>query len=311
MAHNLFLSIYSFRIKKRSTRDIKSITNNEFLSFSYPEEDYKFEKGFVQDIINLIDKKTFKNDKNTHGGVLANFEFNNGNRTIDLMIDGGITGIKQFIINESGAKSEVSKKQIVGPKFFARIWLPANSNSGFVFIQKYGSLTIKPIFDSIFTTILKKNNCSLVNRRLIQTTTKKRQELFLKNSTIKDVLLISKKSISDTNSVQATQATLKLRNVRFVENNKIGFEDIEQASKKHGFNIKGKQYEMRATYESKTGDFKEEKTVVLDNTEETINIIPSIRIPEDCIDKDNYPIFNQLQELVNLEMIQIKKEAKI
>ena len=303
--------MYSFKIKKKNTKNSKAITNNEFLSFAYPDEELKFENGFVQDIVNLIDNKTFKNDKNTHGGVLANFDFDNGNRTIDLMIDGGITGIKQFIINESGEKSEVSKKQIVGPKFFARIWFPGNANSGYLFIQKYGSLSIKPIFDSIFKKILNKNKCSLVRRKLIQTTTKKRQELFMKNSTIKDVLLISKKSISDTNSVQASQVTLRLRNVKFVSDNKIDSEDIKKASKKHGFSISGRNYEMKATFERKTGDYKEEKTVVLDNSDETINIIPSIRVSKDCVNSDNYPIFKKMQLLVDSEIIQIKKEAKL
>ena len=56
---------------------------------------------------------------------------------------------------------------------------------------------------------------------------------------------------------------------------------------------------------------KEEKTVMLDSSEETINIIPNIIIPPSCIDKDNYPIFSKMQEFVDREMIQVRKEAKL
>jgi hypothetical protein len=311
MSHNLFLGMYSFRIKKQFTKNEAAINNNEFLSNAYPEEEYKFENGFVQDIIKLIDTKTFKNDKNTHGAILENQEFDSKKRTIDLIIDGGITGIKQFIIDESGEKEVLSEKKTVGLKFFARIWLPANSNSGYIFIQKYGTLSIKPIFDSLIKKVIKKNDCSLVNGKLIATTTKKRQEYFMKHSSIKDVIVISKKSILDTNSVQAGQAVIRLRNIKFVSNNIIDREDINKALKRHGFKISGRDYEMKATYENKVNDFKEQKTVVLDDTEETINLIPSIVVPNQCIDKDNYPIFKKMQELVDTEMLQIKKEAKL
>jgi len=311
MSHNLFLGMYSFRIKKQFTKNIKAINNNEFLSHAYPDEDYKFEKGFVQDVISLIDNKTYKNDKNTHGAILESKEFDSKKRTIDLIIDGGITGIKQYIIDESGEKEELSDKKTVGLKFYARIWLPANSNSGYLFIQKYGTLSIKPIFDSIIKKVLKKNDCSLVNRKLIATTTKKRQEYFMKYSSIKDVIVISKKSILDTNSVQASQAMIRLKNIKFVSDNKIDKEDINKALKRHGFKILGRNYEMKATYENKVNDYKEQKTVILDDSEETINLIPSIVVPNRCIDKDNYPIFKRMQELVDSEMLQIKKEAKL
>jgi hypothetical protein len=175
MAHNLFLGMYSFRIKKRNTKNSEAINNNTFLSESYPDEDNKFENGFVQDVIKVFDLGTFKNDKNTHGAILEEKEFNKNQRTIDIQINGGITGLKQYLLDESGDKSELSDKDTVGLKFFARIWFPANSKSGYIFLQKYGTLSIKPIFDAILKKVLSNNNCSLVGRKVSATTTKKRQ----------------------------------------------------------------------------------------------------------------------------------------
>lgn len=312
MNHNLFLGMYSFRIKKKFSKNLTSIENNDFLSISYPDETNKFSEGFVQEIISLIDgKQTFKNSKNTHGAILEQYYINSKNRTLDLLINGGITGIKQYLIDETGEKQILSDKITVGLKFYLRIWLPANSKSGYVFIQKYGTLSIKPIVDAILKVILKKHNFSLVGGKVYPTTTEKRQQKFLQLSTIKDVLLISNKNFNNTNSVQAKQAIIKLKNIKFTSNNIINKDEVRNAAKKHGFNIGNRNYEMKATYVNKQGDYNEQKTVTLDDSEETINIIPSILISKDYIDQDNYPIFEKMQQLTNSEMEQIRKEAKL
>lgn len=314
MNHNLFLGMYSFRIKKKFNKNDKFIDNNDFLSIAYTEENNKFRDGFAQEIINLLDgknQKTFKNNKNTHGAVLENYNIKATNRTLDLLINGGITGIKQYLIDETGGKEEISDKITVGLKFYLRIWLPSNSQSGYIFIQKYGTLSIKPIVDAVIKKVLDNNSFSLVGRTVYPITTKKRQEEFMKNSSIKDVLLISNKNFNNTNSVQAKQAIIRLKNIRFTSNNIINRDEIKKAAKKHGFSIGNRKYGMKATYVNKKGDYKEEKTVILDDSQETINIIPSILIPNKYIDKDNYPIFDKMQDLTNSEMEQIRKEAKI
>lgn len=311
MAHNLFLGMYSFRIKKKHTKNSEAISNNTFLSESYPDEENKFENGFVQDIIKVFDLGTFKNDKNTHGAILEEKEFDKNYRTIDILINGGITGLKQYLLDETGEMSELSDKDTVGLKFFARIWLPANSKSGYIFLQKYGTLSIKPIFDAILKKVLSDNNCSLVGRKVDATTTKKRQKEFMKHSSLKDVVLVSKRSLFDTNSVQARQATIKLSNIKNTSNNTIDKKEISEALKNHGFKIGNREYEIKATYVKDDNGYKQERTVIIDDSEETVNIIPSILIPDNCINADNSPNFTQMKKLVDLEMAQVQKEAKL
>lgn len=178
MSHNLFLAMYTFGIKKVNTSDSDRIEINDFLSNAYPDKKDKFTEGFVNDFINLIDEKTFKNEKKTHGAILDEKSINGTKRILDILIDGGITGIKQFIINEDGKRSELTENETVGPKFFARIWLPANTSTGYIFIQKYGSLSIKPIFDDIIKNVLKTNNYNLTSNRIAPTTTKKDRQNF-------------------------------------------------------------------------------------------------------------------------------------
>ncbi len=312
MAHNLFLGIYSFQIKKANTSNLNVIENNDFLSKAYPTQNIKFSEGFVQDIISVLDKKAYKNEQKTLGAILYAQSFSATERTLDILINGGITGIKQFLIDESGNQQVLSEKEIVGLRFFARIWLPANTKTGYLFLQRYGSLTIKPIFDSILGNILKNHDYSLVGKKLIATTTKKRQEEFFKYSTIKDISIVSKKSSHETGAADATSATIKLSNVSIKTSKEVGKEELNAALKNHGFSIGERSYEIKATYEQQVNEnYKEERTVVLDGSEETINVVPNILIPSDCYDADNYPIFEKMQKLVDDEMKQIKFEAKL
>jgi hypothetical protein len=311
MSHNLFLAMYTFGIKKVNTSDTERVEINNFLSNAYPDEENKFTDGFVQDVINLIDEKAFKNERKTHGAILDEKAVKSSRRILDILIDGGITGIKQFIINEEGKRSELSENEIVGPKFFARIWLPSNTSTGYLFIQKYGALSIKPIFDDILKSILKTRNYSLINSRIIPTTTKKRQIEFLKKSTIRDVLIVSNNSSHETGAADASSASIRLNKVVTKGSKTINKKEISAALKNHGFKIGDRNYLIKAIYQKRDENYKEERTVALDNSEETINVIPNIVIPSNCIDMDNYPIFDRLQEFVDAEMIQVKNEAKI
>ena len=115
----------------------------------------------------------------------------------------------------------------------------------------------------------------------------------------------------DTNSVQARQATIKLSNIKNTSNNTIDKKEISEALKNHGFKIGNREYEIKATYIKDDNGYKQERTVIIDDSEETVNIIPSILIPDNCINADNSPNFTQMKKLVDLEMAQVQKEAKL
>ena len=313
MTHNLFLGMYTFSIKKIHTSNKKKTEINEYLSIAYPDTSgSKFGNGFVQDVISFIDQKAYKNERNTHGGIMSEKDFNISDRTLDLLIDGGITGLKQFIIDESGKKTVLSDGEIIGPKFFCRIWLPANTNTGYLFIQKYGSLSIKPLFDSIIKDVLKLRGFSIVTGTLKPSTTKARQKAFMKHSTLKDITIVSKSSSHNTGAADATTAEIRLKNFVPIKNTKVSIDEmVKSACENHGFTLENRNYEIKGTYRAETNGLTQERTTTLDSTEETINIIPSIVVPTGCIDSDNYPIFSKMQELVKNEMMVIKKEAKI
>lgn len=125
------------------------------------------------------------------------------------------------------------------------------------------------------------------------------------------MLIVSNKSSHETGAADAVSAVIKLKNVITKKSKTISKKEISAALKNHGFQISDRNYIIKAIYQNKSENFKEERTVALDNSEETINIIPNIIIPSYCVDMNNYPIFNRLQEFVDDEIIQVRKEAKI
>ncbi|SEC79621.1 hypothetical protein SAMN04489761_3609 [Tenacibaculum sp. MAR_2009_124] len=225
------------------------------------------------------------------------------------MINGGLTGVKQYVIDEEKKKNVVSNKDIVGSMVFARIWMPTNSNHVYLFLQKNGSLTIKPLFDDLFKKILANYSLGISGRKLQATTTKKRQEEFLSKSQILNVTLIRKKSIHDTAAISADRASIKFGSIKN-SNGKIDDQDIQVLLKSHGVSAKMGQDDIKVTYVRNHDGYKEKKTVEIDTSDETINIVPNIRVPFECINADNSPNFKKMQELVNNEIEQIKKEAK-
>ena len=307
--------MYSFQIKKRNTNNDQIIDINTYLSDAYPDAEVKFLDGFANEVISFFDEKAFKNDQNTHGGILDEMSIASENRYFDILIDGGITGIQQYVVDNDGNKRTISKENIVGLKFYARFWLPAGNKTGYLFIQKYDSLSIKPLFDALIDKLLKKHGYITIGygSGLKQTTTQKRMKEFLKRASIRDVTVVSKQSSHDTGVGDAQTVTVKLKNIKINKNDKtISRDVVDSALKNHGFIIGDRYYDMTATYESRSeGKKEEEKTVKLGTDADSIIVIPNIVIPVSCIDPDGYPLFDRMKEFVDKEIAQIKLEAKM
>ena len=299
------LSMYSFKIKKWNTLNSKKVTIDSFLSEVYPDKKNKFEEGFVQDIINLFDLKLFKDSRDTMGGILEERYLNNHERTFDIMINGGTKGLKQYIIDEEGEKKEISHKEIVGLKFFARIWLPSHSYSGYLFIQRYSSISIKPLFDELIKEVFKNKNYSLVQGRTLKTTTEKRQKEFMRKSYVKEIIVTTYSSPYDTGGPDTTAAVISLKNFKRKGKREIDSSDVTEHLIGAGINLKNR-YRYKTKYEADINGYKEEKTI---NEDDIFSLIPNTLIPSHCIDESNHPLFDEMRKFVSQEIEEIKKEA--
>ncbi|MDD3787358.1 MAG: hypothetical protein PHO94_01525 [Petrimonas sp.] len=249
--------------------------------------------------------KLFKNKEETHGGILEEYAFNSKNRTFDLMLNGGLKGLKQYLINEDGVKKDISDKEIVGLRFYARIWLPANTSTGYVFIHKYNDASLKPLFDEIINEVLFQHKYILAGKRTVKTTTTVRQKEFLKKAGVQEITVAIMNSPHDTGAPNTTSATIRLKNLK-IDKKKIKKEDVETELKKAGIDI-NTPYTYQTKYKVEVDSYSEEKTVRENNT---FDLIPNILIAPSCIDDNNHPIFEKMQTFVSEEMEQIIKEAK-
>lgn len=306
--HKLLLSMYVFQLKKRNGNNADLLTTDDFLSSVYSEKNNYFADGFAMDFKRIIGNNVIKT--NTHGGRLAQYEINGDDKYLDIMLDGGLTGIQQFIIDDLGNIKDISSEDIVGLKFFARIWLPSSSTNFYVFVQRYSDLNIKKLFDHILNLLFSENDYSIANRYLKATTTKVRQEKFLENSSLKEITILSKKSSSETSIADSSSASLKIRLKKGLFNIRNIFtrDKISEIAQEHGFELGERSYIIKATYENDENG-NEQRTRVLDSSEDSINIIPNIVIRPDCIDAKNYPIFKKLQRFIDEEISIIKNEV--
>ena len=55
---------------------------------------------------------------------------------------------------------------------------------------------------------------------------------------------------------------------------------------------------------------KEERTIPLETDLGDVKLIPNIVVPQECIDNDNYPIFDKIQKFCDDEIEQIMREIK-
>ena len=89
--------------------------------------------------------------------------------------------------------------------------MPSQSNSGYLFIQRYQNASIKPLFDELIKEVLDKHNLILAARRTVKTTTKKRQQEFMSRAVAKEITVIVNDSPHDTGGPNTATATIALK----------------------------------------------------------------------------------------------------
>lgn len=307
MAHKLNLSMYCFRIKHLRDSDTEVLSIDEFLQEAYPAEN-KF-RLFCEDIINKL-KQIYKTKDEDLGAIKAREEIVQNRRILDLMLDGGVTGIKQSLISPNvEERTPIPPEDTVALSFFVRFWMQ-QSNAGYIFIQSYSVLSIRKLVSEVLQNMLKDKGFSLVGHTLEKTTTRLRMQKFLDNSIPISISIINKTSEYDLAKTHVSTARIYLKG-DLPSIGEISKQSIQSYAKdKHGIELKEDNvYQYNITYQSENerGD-KEERTVPLEYDLSNSKLIPNIVVPSDCIDMDNYPIWGKMKELCDHEIDQICQE---
>ena len=309
MSHKLNLGMYSFRIKISHQSDTEVMTIGEFLENAYSGEEQPF-VCFADDFLNHL-RSLYKTKDRDLGGILLDSKLDAANRKLDIFIDGGITGIKQSLISSTEERQEITPDDTVGLRFFIRFWME-QSNSGYIFIQSYSVLSIRKLIQEILYKTLKDRGFSIVQKHIQKTTTRKRMKEFLEDSVPIAITLINKTSDFDPTRTKTSSARLELRGnlPSITDMTKDGIQQYARC--RHGIILEEQNiYRYKVTYrtQDERGDM-EERTIPLETDLGDIKLIPNIVVPQECIDKDNYPIFEEMQIFCDNEIKQILREIK-
>lgn len=310
MPHKLNLGMYAFQIKRVRTKDSERVSIGEFFSNAYPGQTQPFE-FFADEFLNKL-KGLYKTRDNDLGGILIKSELDPLQRTLDCLIDGGITGIRQSLISSPEERKEITPNDTVCMHFFIRIWM-CQSDTAYVFIQSYSLLTIRKLVEEVLHTLLSAKDYTIINKHMQKTTTRKRMKAFLKSSIPIAVSVISKPSEFDPYLTQTTSAKVVLKG-------NLSMDDIADtksikdfARNHHGIYLDetNNAYRYNVTYKAQNerGDF-EERTVPLEVDMGDMMLIPNIVIPNTCIDEDNYPNFEKMRKFCDDEIKQILEEIQ-
>ena len=177
MRHKLFLDIYTFQLKEilsieqsnGKRRKIK--TKDEICDFSsfytkvvtHDSKNKKPVEIIFEKLLRYFDD-SFRFSKTGTKAVSITSDRNsvsNENCTISGVFKGGITGIKRNVYYGSDSrkyKTEIEETDVTADEYFFMLWIPKDSNAGFLFVQSYKDISCSiPFRDCVSEFFIKEN----------------------------------------------------------------------------------------------------------------------------------------------------------
>lgn len=175
MAYTLKLDIYSFQLKKITRRTIGWNKNNKEVTRYRTEEDFvisfsEFVKSFISEetqgkpymeaflygFMREFNASFVSNDTNTKAiSITEDLKrgFSSQKFTAWGMYKGGMTGITRDVYKNSNANDITGKlleDNVTSLCYFYKLWIPQDSNIGFVMLQSYTSQGCTALFKERF-----------------------------------------------------------------------------------------------------------------------------------------------------------------
>lgn len=170
MGFKLKLYIYQFRLyrilERRPVRngattqfktEQKSVRFGEFARRIMPGvNESNYMSTILQDFMHDFNNSFALNDSKTQGVTITSSGFNGFNshyNTFWGQFKGGTTGIQREIYDRGNAQNptgEIKMDDISSVPYFFEIWMPLDSDEGYLFVQSYTSLTCVAAFRNQF-----------------------------------------------------------------------------------------------------------------------------------------------------------------
>lgn len=318
MSSNLTLSIYTFTLKERSSRD-SYYDFNEFYRKHFVNEDEvssqvkqdELYKRFVGMILDEFENKFWLNSEENKGISTRDIEFRPDKSVIEGFILGGNTGYNHSIyeiLDNKETVGEFSNTQLASLPYYFKIWTPPNSQVGVIMIQGYSIGSINTLFFNFISSIFKKYKTTFTKEIHIP---KDLREKYMKSSAVYKVIYTStmedrkarkkfNRAYEDSEGLKVT-ITVQGFKKRPINNfmklfglnkNAIGI-DLKELNM-----ADANSYETKLFYEDENGrkahakidnHFEVRPTIILDkkieNTDKTPNLVEIKKFTDDMLKK--------------------------
>ncbi len=166
MATNLELSIYTFTLKEKNSRE-DFLDFNEFYrkNFSIKGENPNKVKPkllyerFVGMILDEFENKFWLNSEKNKGISTRNIDFRPGKSVIEGIINGGNTGYGHQIYNildNEVTVGGISENQLASLLYYFKMWTPPNSQVGVLMVHSYSIASINSLLLDFIKSIFGK-----------------------------------------------------------------------------------------------------------------------------------------------------------
>tara|TARA_Y100000815_G_C13323802_1_gene493352 strand:- start:718 stop:1692 length:975 start_codon:yes stop_codon:yes gene_type:complete len=198
MATNLELSIYTFTLKERNSRE-DFFDFNEFYRKNFTvdgENPHKVKpellyERFVGMIIDEFENKFWLNPEKNKGISTRDIDFRPSKSVIEGIINGGNTGYGHQIyniLNNEETVGEISEDQLASLPYYFKMWTPPNSQVGVLMVQSYSIGSINSLLLDFIKTIFSKYGATF--KRVIHIP-KELRDSYIKRSSVKKVTFTS------------------------------------------------------------------------------------------------------------------------
>ena len=321
MATNLELSIYTFTLKEKNSRE-DFLDFNEFYRKNFSsdgENPHKVKpkllyERFVGMILDEFENKFWLNAEKNKGISTRDIDFRPAKSVIEGIINGGNTGYGHQIFNilDNEVKvGEISENQLASLPYYFKMWTPPNSQVGVLMVHSYSIGSINSLLLDFIKSIFAKYGANF--SRIVHIP-KELRDSYIKRSSVKKVTFTStidnqnsrkkfNRAFEDSDGLKVTITVqgLKKRSIKgflkkFNKNNPIGI-DLKELGMEEP-----EDYITKLYYEDDDGRKAHAKI------EDRFQIRPTIVLPAEIANANKTPNLDEIIKFTDSLLEKVKEE---
>jgi hypothetical protein len=321
MATNLELSIYTFTLNEKNSRE-DYLDFNEFYRKNFThdgENPHKVKpkllyERFVGMILDEFENKFWLNPEKNKGISTRDIDFRPAKSVIEGIINGGNTGYGHQIyniLNNEETVGEISEDQLASLPYYFKMWTPPNSQVGVLMVQSYSIGSINSLLLDFIKTIFSKYGATF--KRIVHIP-KELRDSYIKRSSVKKVTFTStienrdsrkkfNRAFEDSDGLKITLTVqgLKKRSIKgflkkFNKSNPIGI-DLKELGMEDP-----KDYTTKLYYEDEDGRKAHAKI------QDKFQIRPTIVLPIEIANDNKTPNLNHIVKYTDSLLDKVKEE---